>query len=72
MPRMGGLELLADLQTGHYCDAPVVVVSSRDEETFGTKAMELGAAAYITKPVSKKAVTQLLKSLPLQAVTSEE
>jgi chemosensory pili system protein ChpA (sensor histidine kinase/response regulator) len=63
MPRLGGLELLSDLHCGRYCDAPVVVVSSRDDEVFRVKAMDLGAIQYVTKPVSNKSITQLIEHL---------
>ena len=65
MPRMGGMELLTEIQSGHYCDAPVIVVSSRDDDNFRSKAMDCGACDYITKPVSKKSLQQRLESLGL-------
>ncbi len=67
MPRFGGMELLADIQAGRYCEAPVVVVSSRDEETFRSKAMDFGASEYVNKPVSEKSISKLLESLQLIA-----
>ena len=65
MPRFGGLELLSDIQSSRYCDSPVVVVSSRDEEAFRTKAMDVGASEYVTKPVSELSIAQLLENLQL-------
>ena len=65
MPRMGGLELLSDMQTGDYCDAPRVVVSSRNEAAFRDQAIELGANEFINKPVSESSVAQLLEQLEL-------
>ncbi len=65
MPRFGGLELLSDIQSGNYCDAPVVVVSGRGEEAFRIKAMDVGAVDFLTKPVSKTSITQLLEDLQL-------
>jgi CheY-like chemotaxis protein len=65
MPRFGGLELLSDIQSGSYCDAPVVVVSGRGEEAFRIKAMDVGAVDFLTKPVSKTSITQLLEDLQL-------
>lgn len=65
MPRMGGLELLSDMQSGNYCDAPKIVVSSRNEQTFKDQALEVGADEYITKPISKASIEQLLVSLEL-------
>ena len=71
MPRLGGFELLTDLQSNGYCDAPVVVVSSRDEEMFRSKAMDLGAAQYLPKPVSGKSIEKVLESLQLFAASSK-
>ena len=65
MPNLGGLELLSDIQSGQYCDAPVVVVSSRDKKKFRTKAMDLGAVDYIKKPLSKDSIESLLESLEM-------
>ena len=65
MPRMGGMELLADIQSGGYCEAPKVVVSSRNENTFREQASEVGADEYITKPISKSSIEQLLIELEL-------
>ncbi len=65
MPRMGGLELLSDMQSGNYCDAPKIVVSSRNEQTFKEQALEAGADEYITKPISNASIEQLLVSLEL-------
>lgn len=65
MPNLGGLALLADIQSGQYCDSPVVVVSSRDKEKFHTKAMDLGAIDYIKKPVSAASIQTVLKSLSM-------
>lgn len=65
MPRFGGLELLSDIQSGRYCEAPVVVVSGRGEEAFRIKAMEVGAVDYLAKPVSKISITQLLENMQL-------
>ena len=63
MPRLGGLELLADIQNGEYCNAPVVVVSSRDDQNFRQQALEFGACDYINKPVSKQLVQSRLEQL---------
>jgi CheY-like chemotaxis protein len=65
MPRLGGLELLCDLQSGHYRSIPVVVVSSRNEEEFRWRATDAGAVGYMTKPVSPWDLEQLLANLNL-------
>ena len=65
MPRLGGLELLADIRNGKYCTAPVVVVSSRDDAGFRRQALEYGAGDFVNKPVSKQQFQQLLKQFEL-------
>ena len=60
MPRLGGLEMLFDIQRGNYGDAPVVVISSRSEDEFRRKAIEHGAADFLTKPVNDNSLRKLL------------
>ena len=70
MPRLGGLELLSDIQTGHYGSAPVVVVSSRNEDEFRSRALDSGAAAYLNKPVTDESLANLLANLGLELTHS--
>lgn len=76
MPKVGGLELLLDIQSGNYSSATKVVVSSRNEQTFREQATEAGADDYITKPITEKSVEQLLdkltQSVTLEGNTSDE
>ena len=65
MPRMGGLELLFDLRQGRHKEQRVVVVSSRSAEEFRPRALELGASAYLSKPVEDQELKQLLQELEL-------
>ena len=44
-------------------DLPVVIVSSRGEETFRKRARDLGVNDYLTKPVSDSVITQTLAHL---------
>ena len=71
MPRLGGLELLADIKNGKYCNAPVLVVSSRGDESFVQQAISSGAAGYINKPVSKMRFQKQLEQLGLILATSK-
>lgn len=67
MPRKSGLELLAEIRAGG-CekDLPVVIVSSRLEDELRTRAIELGANAYLTKPLASTALDEAIASfLPL-------
>lgn len=63
MPRLGGIELLSDIKTQKYTSAPVIIVSSRDDDEFRGRAVELGAAAYLNKPVDHKSFTHLMEEL---------
>ena len=65
MPRLGGLEMLFDIQRGNYGAAPVVVISSRGEDEFRRKAIEHGAADFLTKPVNDNSLRKLLTDLRL-------
>ena len=71
MPKMGGLELLLNIQSGSYSTATKVVVSSRNEQTFREQAAEAGADDYITKPITEKSVEQMLDKLSV-SVTNKE
>jgi DNA-binding response OmpR family regulator len=61
MPLLSGLELLA-LMRSHEQTAsiPVVLLSGRSESETVNKAMELGAADFLTKPVTRE---NLMKSI---------
>ena len=55
MPAMDGLEMLQsirkDFQISHI---PVIILTAKNDEGAKTKAITLGANAYITKPFSKE------------------
>ncbi|ABF46389.1 response regulator [Deinococcus geothermalis] len=50
MPRLGGLEVLAALRGGGP-NIPAVIFTSSGDETDRQRALDLGAAAYLTKPM---------------------
>lgn len=52
LPTLDGLEVLKSIRT--KSDAPVLVVTAKDEETDKICGLELGADDYITKPFSAK------------------
>lgn len=66
MPGMDGMEMLQhirdDFQISHI---PVIMLTARNDEEAKTKAINLGANSYITKPFSKEylqaRIQQLLK-----------
>jgi CheY-like chemotaxis protein len=56
-----GLELLSLLKTGRYTkDIPVVVVASKDAPDLRELALEVGADAFIPKPLGKDFLPKLL------------
>jgi CheY-like chemotaxis protein len=65
MPRLGGIEMLFDMQRGQFGDAPVVVVTSRNEEEIRLRALENGAVDFLNKPVSDAALVGMLNRLKL-------
>ncbi len=50
MPHDGGLELLATLHRIHH-NLPVIIVTAFGDWQSYTRALELGAAAFISKPL---------------------
>ena len=52
MPRVGGLEVLADLET-RGLHLPTIVLSGLDQASTVVKAMRLGALDYLVKPLDE-------------------
>ncbi len=59
LPDMDGLEILRSIRL--FSPVPVVVLSVRQEESAVTRALELGANDYITKPFRKMELLSRLK-----------
>ena len=67
MPRMSGLELLESIkQDTTLSPIPVVMISSRAEETAGKHALSLGALEYIQKPLEEKRLDQTIEHFAWQ------
>jgi len=64
MPDMNGFQATRQLsrskQTSHI---PVIIVSSKDQETDRVWGERQGAKAYITKPVDEEKLVTLIKTL---------
>ena len=64
MPRMDGYELLgtvrSQMATRHI---PMVMITSRSAEKHRTRAMELGANAYVTKPYQDESLIDLIRTV---------
>lgn len=64
MPRKTGFEVLEWIKKdGVLKRIPVVIVSSSDQTTDVNKAYELGANAYMVKPMNFRAVEDLFQSI---------
>lgn len=60
MPRMDGIELLA-LAKEKQPDCVVIMISSYDEFAYAQQALNLGAFAYLLKPIDTDRLIELLK-----------
>jgi DNA-binding response OmpR family regulator len=55
LPRIGGIELLAQLRRmPHRADTPVIMLTAKGNETDREQAAALGAFDFIVKPFSPK------------------
>ncbi|KLK89654.1 hypothetical protein AA309_30155 [Microvirga vignae] len=72
MPGISGLELLQLLKaTGSTM--PVIVVTSLNDPSIRSRALESGAHAYLTKPVTDDVLLQSLKTaLPGREIPSDD
>ena len=64
MPDMHGLDVLRFLRSHQqYGDVPVMVLTTRGDETSREAALEAGATAYMTKPFSPSVLASSVKHL---------
>ena len=65
MPRRSGFEVLEWVkgQAGYLRRIPIVIVSSSDNPADINRAYELGANAYMVKPMDYRAVEHLFESI---------
>ena len=64
MPRMDGREALNEIKSDpNLKTIPVVILTTSKDETDKIKGYTLGAASYITKPVSFEGLVDLMKTL---------
>ncbi len=62
MPGMGGLELLREIRRREW-DLPVVFLTAFGDRATFTKATELGAVDFITKPFRADSLLGLIQSI---------
>ena len=64
MPKMGGLELIAHIRKSKSNQrVPIVVITTEGEEEARDRGLELGADAYLSKPISGAALQDTVKKL---------
>lgn len=63
MPYMNGLELMSLMRTdAHSASIPVVFISGRSDGETMARAVELGAADFLAKPVTREQLLQTVKA----------
>ena len=60
MPEIGGLEVLGLLRDKGL-DIPAIVVTADIQESTRKKCMELGAVAFLNKPVKEDVLNEIIK-----------
>lgn len=61
MPRINGYELISEVRGNPaWASLPVVVISSRGADKYITKAMNLGATSFLSKPFTQDQLKQVL------------
>jgi two-component system chemotaxis response regulator CheY len=64
MPIMDGLKLVKRIRSDDtYKDVPIIVVTTEGSQEDRTRALALGANAYITKPIQGPQVVAKVKEL---------
>jgi DNA-binding response OmpR family regulator len=64
MPGINGFELCRQLRRiAHAANAPVIMLTARGDERAKMEAMQAGAAEFITKPFSPKALQKRVEDI---------
>ena len=64
MPVMDGLKLVRRIRTDAiHKDVPIVIITTEGAETDRKRALELGANAYVVKPIQAPMVIATVKEL---------
>jgi two-component system chemotaxis response regulator CheY len=63
MPVMNGLELVTHIRNVLKLPLPIVMVTTKGEDGVRDQALERGANAYLTKPISGEALVKLIHEL---------
>ena len=62
MPNMTGLDLVKKVREAHGSALPMVIITTKGSEDDRNLGMELGANAYITKPISSAKLSETVKT----------
>lgn len=61
MPKMNGLELLAELRArDEWSSLPVIVITTEGKEEATQRGLEAGAVAYIKKPFRSEEILEII------------
>lgn len=64
VPRMGGLELIEQLQmSGFFSSIPVIVLSGEESTETRIKCLEAGADDYVVKPFNPRELEARMKAI---------
>jgi FixJ family two-component response regulator len=73
MPRMSGIELQRQLQI-QGCQVPIIFITSVEDESIRTQALNAGAVSFLTKPFEIrtliKHLEEALKRRPIAPTTA--
>jgi len=62
MPNMSGFEFIEKVRTGkNDKHTPIVIVTTRDEAESRQRGMDLGASAYVCKPINGAELVQVVE-----------
>jgi CheY-like chemotaxis protein len=72
MPEVSGLDLIEFLRRrSEWTEMPIVMLSSEAADTIIERAMNAGADAYVTKPVTIEELEKAINTALIKHVTSE-
>lgn len=63
MPKLSGISFLKNLRLTAQSSCRVVMLSSLDDRAIQREAIEAGAAAYLIKPASSKAIIEAVSGI---------
>ena len=70
MPNMDGLELIKRCKEDEkFKDIPIIVITTEDRVEDRERALELGAAGFVTKPLDRESIIKMTNSMLLSEET---